>query len=100
MESALATKSSVLPGKMLGVGKNGLKILVANLGGAFYTIGDICTHMGCNLSDGTLRGGQVQCPCHGSTFDIRTGVVIHGPAQKPEPSYALKIIGEQIVMSL
>jgi nitrite reductase/ring-hydroxylating ferredoxin subunit len=53
--------------------------------------------MSCLLSDGTLKGGNITCSCHGSIFDVSTGNVIKGPAKKPEPAYQTKIEGEQIL---
>jgi nitrite reductase/ring-hydroxylating ferredoxin subunit len=85
---------------MIGVDSNSKKILIANLNGKYYAIGGTCTHMGCTLSEGTLNGEKVQCPCHGSTFDIRTGAVVKGPARNPEASYELKVDGDQILVSL
>jgi nitrite reductase/ring-hydroxylating ferredoxin subunit len=75
-------------------------MLIANVEGQYYAIGNVCTHMGCMLSDGLLKGENIVCVCHGSTFNLKTGAVVHGPAQKPEPSYPLKIDGDQILADL
>jgi len=83
--------------QMMGVEAGGKEIVVVNLEGTFYAIGNRCTHMGCMLSDGALKGGTLTCPCHGSIFDVRTGNVVKGPAKKPEPAYRTKIEGEQIL---
>jgi nitrite reductase/ring-hydroxylating ferredoxin subunit len=63
------------------------ELLVTKLNGKFFAIGNICTHMGCKLSRGTLDGETVRCPCHGSVFNVKTGEVIKGPAKKPESRY-------------
>jgi uncharacterized membrane protein/nitrite reductase/ring-hydroxylating ferredoxin subunit len=49
---------------------------------------DRCTHRGGPLSDGTLICGTVQCPWHGSQFDVHTGEVKCGPAEAPIRAYA------------
>ena len=85
------------PNHMISAEASGKEIVVVNLGGTYYAMGNRCTHMGCMLSDGSLKGGNVTCPCHGSIFDVRTGSVIKGPAKKPEPAYRTKIEGEQIL---
>lgn len=100
MDIEVASTKTLPPGKMLGVKKNSTEILVANLDGKYYAIGNVCTHMGCMLSDGIIKGENVLCVCHGSTFNLKTGAVVHGPAKKPEPVYQLKIDGEQILASL
>ncbi len=67
------------------------KVLVANLDGKIYAIGDVCMHAGCSLSKGTLQGENVVCPCHGSTYNIMTGAIVRGPTTKPEPTFETKI---------
>lgn len=96
----IASVKDIALGNMMGVEKNGKALLIANLNGTYYAIGDICTHMGCNLSDGTLTGDKVQCQCHGSVFNVKTGAVEKGPAREPEPTYTLKVEGDKITVDL
>jgi nitrite reductase/ring-hydroxylating ferredoxin subunit len=100
VETEVTSMKDLLPGQMIGVEKDGKSILVANINGAYYAIGNICTHAGCTISDGMLKGERVQCPCHGSTFDLRTGAVVKGPARSPEPSYILRVDGDKILADL
>lgn len=100
MEIEIASTRDIPAGKMKGVEKEGKSLLIANVDGSYYAIGNVCTHMRCQVSDGTLTGEKAQCPCHGSTFDVRTGAVIRGPARNPEPSYKLKIDGDKIIALL
>jgi nitrite reductase/ring-hydroxylating ferredoxin subunit len=76
---------------MKGVEIEGKQILVVNLAGNFFAIGDTCTHRGCKLSSGKLDGETVRCPCHGSVFNVRTGEVVKGPAKKPVLSYTVTV---------
>lgn len=71
-------------------------VLLVNLGGKFYAIGSVCTHMGGPLERGKLEGHEVECPWHGSQFDVATGTVKRGPAAKPEPSLGVKVEGQDI----
>lgn len=73
MEIEVASTNDLAPGKMMNVEKEGKSLLIANVNGVYYAIGNVCTHMGCKISDGILRGDKVECPCHGSTFNLRTG---------------------------
>jgi len=95
-----ATAKDLKPGKMVSAEIEGKPILVVNLEGKHFAIGNVCTHMGCMLSDGMLKGENVQCPCHGSVFDVQTGKVVKGPATKPEPAYQVKVEGDQILVSV
>ena len=81
---------------MKGVVANGVPVLLVNLQGKFYAIGNICTHMACKLSNGSLIGEIVQCSCHGSRFEVKTGKVSGGPAFKPETAYEVRVEGDQI----
>jgi nitrite reductase/ring-hydroxylating ferredoxin subunit len=68
----------------------GNRIAIAKVGGAFYAFGDTCTHQGCSLAEGELEGTTVTCPCHGSQFNVTTGVVLRGPAREPVRSYSIR----------
>jgi len=71
-------------------------VLVSNIEGKFYAIGDKCTHRGCSLSKGRKEGDVVTCPCHGYRFNLKTGAVVRGPAENPEPSYPATLEGDGI----
>jgi glycine betaine catabolism B len=73
-------------------------ICLANIEGKYYAIGNICTHEGGPLADGSLEGYEVQCPWHGSKFDVRTGEVKEPPASEPEPTYQVKVDGNNILI--
>ncbi len=60
----------------------GRRIVLARTEQGYAAFDDRCTHRGGPLSDGVLVCGTVQCPWHGSQFDVRTGDVRHGPAEK------------------
>jgi 3-phenylpropionate/trans-cinnamate dioxygenase ferredoxin subunit len=96
----LASTTDVKPNEMKGFTVNGEAILLVNLAGVYYAIGNRCTHMGCMLSNGTLKNDTVQCMCHSSVFNLKTGNVIKGLAMKPEPKYELKVEAEQVLINL
>jgi nitrite reductase/ring-hydroxylating ferredoxin subunit len=100
VEVKIASTGDLSPGKMMGVEIQGKSILLANVNGTYYAIGNVCMHEGCILDGGTLGGVKVECPCHGSTYDVRTGKVLKGPAEQPEPVYPLRVNGDQILASL
>ena len=59
------------------------RIVLANVDGQYYALTDVCTHAECPISDGELEGEVVECPCHGSQFDVRTGAVVGPPPMNP-----------------
>ena len=80
--------------KIVEVG--GVDIFVANVEGSFYALSNKCTHVGGPLGEGKLTGNIIQCPWHGSKFDVRTGAVVGGPAQRPEPTFEVRTEGSSI----
>ena len=65
------------------------RIVVARTEDGYASFDDRCTHRGGPLSDGVLICGTVQCPWHGSQFDVRTGEVKCGPAEKEIRTYPI-----------
>ena len=75
-----------------------LRISVARVDGRLYAFGDLCTCPGtsCPLSGGVLTGTTIMCQCHGSEFDIITGLVVSGPARRPLSIYDVEVVGTRI----
>ncbi|MBI4310278.1 MAG: Rieske 2Fe-2S domain-containing protein, partial [Chloroflexi bacterium] len=49
-----------------------------------------------SLSEGSIDGEFVECPCHGSQFNVKTGAVVDGPAQEPVKVYPVQVRGKDI----
>jgi nitrite reductase/ring-hydroxylating ferredoxin subunit/uncharacterized membrane protein len=64
------------------------RVVVARTETGHAAFDDRCTHRGGPLSDGALICGTVQCPWHGSQFDVHTGEVKCGPAEQAIRTYA------------
>jgi thiosulfate dehydrogenase (quinone) large subunit len=62
--------------------------------GELFALGATCTHAGCELGYGE---GRLNCPCHSSTFDIRTGMPQRGPARNPLPMARVSERGGRIL---
>jgi ferredoxin-NADP reductase/nitrite reductase/ring-hydroxylating ferredoxin subunit len=88
----------IQPSQMKAVEVGNEIICVVNVEGKYYAIDNICTHEGGPLADGTLEGYEVECPWHGSKFDVRTGEVTNPPASAPEPAYEVKVEGNDILV--
>jgi ferredoxin-NADP reductase/nitrite reductase/ring-hydroxylating ferredoxin subunit len=94
----VADTKDIQPSHMKEVQVDGENICVVNVEGKYYAIGSICTHEGGPLADGTLEAYEVECPWHGSKFDVRTGEVTNPPASEPEPAYEVKVDGNNILI--
>jgi len=74
---------------LVHVGKE--RVAVGRCSDGVFAISDHCTHRGGPLSDGAIIGCAVQCPWHGSQFDVHTGRVIAGPASNQIKTYDVEI---------
>ena len=98
-------KSEVPIGKMKKVEFDGQEILIVNVEGHYYAMGNKCTHAGGDLSKGTLVGNIVTCPeCkNGASFDVTTGKAVTRPKLlffqikiKDVPTFEVKENGKDI----
>lgn len=62
--------------------------------GEFKAFSNICTHQGCAVT--SVSGGTINCPCHGSKFNIADGSVANPPAPKPLPEQQITVSGDSI----
>jgi 3-phenylpropionate/trans-cinnamate dioxygenase ferredoxin subunit len=89
-------------GEMRLVEANGEKIGVFNCGGELFAIEDRCSH-----DDGPLAEGEfdaetctVECPRHGSLFDLRTGKPKTLPAYVPVRTFAARVEGNEVKLEV
>jgi len=80
---------------------NGVPICLARLAsGEIFAISDVCSHEEIELSDGELDGEDVECPAHGSRFNVRTGEVSGLPAEDPVDTYPVTIEDDEIFVEV
>ncbi|HWQ05482.1 MAG TPA: non-heme iron oxygenase ferredoxin subunit [Longilinea sp.] len=79
---------------------NNEPVVVFNIGGGFFAIGDVCTHDRGPLGDGEVDGYEVICPRHGARFDMRDGRATQLPAVAPTPSYPVRVTEGKIEIGI
>ena len=94
----VAEVSELPPGEMRMVEVGGEQILLANVAGSVYACDNVCTHAGAPLSEGELDEEQVECPLHGSVFNVVTGEVIGPPAVENLRLFQVTIEGQDILV--
>ena len=94
----IAQTGELSPGEMKSVSLGQEDVLLANVDGNFYVIGNTCTHMMGPLAEGELDEDQVQCPLHGAKFSVVTGMVLNPPAGENVPAYEVRISGQDILV--
>ena len=92
--------ADILNGERLFLEIDEKPIVVFNIAGQLFAIGDVCTHDDGPLGDGLLEGHNIVCPRHGAEFDVRTGKVVQMPAGVDIPAYPIKIEGETIFLGI
>jgi len=81
----------------------GQEIAVVNLGeDGFRAVGDICSHAHSHLHEGEVDAdfATIECPKHGSTFDLDTGKPRSLPATMPVPMYNVKVEGDEVKVEI
>jgi 3-phenylpropionate/trans-cinnamate dioxygenase ferredoxin subunit len=82
------------PGAMRLVEWEDLEIGIFNCGGELVAMEDRCSHDGGNLLEGELDQDKcaVECPRHGSWFDLRTGKPMNLPAYVPVETFPVRVV--------
>jgi 3-phenylpropionate/trans-cinnamate dioxygenase ferredoxin subunit len=98
----VCTVSDLAPGQRKLVEWEDLEIGVFNCGGDLYAIEDRCSH-----DDGPLAQGEfdaatctVECPRHGSLFDLRTGKPKTLPAYEPVDTFSVRVEDDMIKLEV
>lgn len=94
----VARDEAVAEGGLLAVTLgDGSRVVLTKHDGEIGALRDCCTHRDFPLSEGeVLPDGTIECAWHGARFCARTGVVMHGPASKPIPAFAVRIVDGEI----
>jgi len=82
---------------------NRIEIAIANLGeGRFLAVDDICSHAESSLSEGEVdvEDCTIECPRHGSVFDLETGHPKSLPATLPVLTFPVKVEGDKLLIEL
>ena len=65
-------------------------LVVVRRGKALDALHDVCAHQGCSLADGKIVGDTIECPCHGSRYRLRDGLVVRGPSVFDQPHFEVR----------
>ncbi|MDH3306197.1 MAG: non-heme iron oxygenase ferredoxin subunit [Acidimicrobiia bacterium] len=76
------------------------RIALFRIGEDVYAIGDRCSHAEASLSEGEVFDGAVECPRHGSEFDLSTGKPASLPATRPVPTYNVRVTDGTVQLNM
>ena len=66
-------------------------VAMFRIGNEVYAIGDLCSHAEASLAEGEVYDTTVECPRHGSEFELTTGEPLSLPATRPVPTYQVSV---------
>jgi len=94
----VAQVNEIAPGQMKLVQVGDERILLVNLEGQLHAVDEICSHAYAPLSEGELVGSELECPLHGTAFEVTTGEVLSPPADENLTVYPVRIEGTDVLV--
>ena len=94
----VADVGELSPGDMKSVEVGNDQILLINHEGNIYACDDICSHAYASLSEGDLAGEEIECPLHGSAFNVTTGEAMTPPANESQQIFEVQLDGNDILV--
>ena len=97
MKIKVANMNEVPDGQLKKVMVGKEPVALFNIGGQIFATTNICTHEQCKLDENHLITGEiVECTCHGSQFNVKTGANVLPPAAEPLKTYKVFVEGEDV----
>lgn len=79
---------------------SGQRIVLARSEKGYVAFDDRCPHRGGSLAGGSMMCGTVQCPWHGSQFDVTSGAMKAGPADRGISAYEVEVVNGEVRLLL
>ena len=96
----IAPASELPSGERLFVDLGDKPIVILNIAGKLFALGDVCTHDDGPLGDGMIEGDNIVCPRHGGEFDVRDGKALQLPAVVDIPAYPVRVVDGMIQVGM
>ncbi len=96
----VAKVDDIPTGEALQVEADGQTLALVRVNDEVFCVHDICTHEHAHLSEGFCEGYEIECPLHGSIFDVRTGDVKSLPATENVKTFPVKLEDGEVHVDL
>jgi len=96
----VAAIDELKPNQMKLIHAGDKRIVIGRTEKGYLAFDDHCTHRGGSLAGGVMICGTVQCPWHGSQFDVMSGTVKAGPAKESINTYRVVEIDGKVYLNL
>jgi 3-phenylpropionate/trans-cinnamate dioxygenase ferredoxin subunit len=97
---AVCTVGDVREFRTTAFNVDGKNILLTKIGGDIFAFENKCSHAEVPFGEKEIMNGQIQCPMHGSCFDVKTGQPMQLPAVEPIKTYEVKIEDSNVLVAL
>jgi uncharacterized membrane protein/nitrite reductase/ring-hydroxylating ferredoxin subunit len=97
-EIPVASIGELKTNQMKLVHVNGKRIVIGKTEKGYTAFDDHCTHRGGSLAGGSMICETVQCPWHGSQFDVVSGQVMAGPAKENIKTYVIREVAGKVML--
>ena len=96
----IAPAEQLPEGERLFIEVAGMSIVLFNLAGQLFAIGDVCSHDNGPVGDGEIEESEIICPRHGGRFDIRSGKATSLPPVVDIPAYPVRVVEGMIEIGM
>lgn len=96
----VATLSDLPEGRGVRIDALGHRVAMFRIGDSVYAIADRCSHAEASLAEGEVFDEAVECPRHGSEFDLTTGEPASLPATRPVEVYTADVEADDVYLTL
>lgn len=81
---------------------DGIAVSVVRIGDAVHAVDDVCTHANVSLSEGEVWCDEmeIECPKHGSAFNLVTGEPSTLPATQPVAVHRVEVVDGDVDVTL
>jgi nitrite reductase/ring-hydroxylating ferredoxin subunit len=95
------SRQLAVPGVITSVDVDGDAVALYEIDGEVLATTDECPHAACFLSEnGEIYGHEVECTCHGSSFDIRTGRNLNPPSAASLTAYRVVVENDELLVDI
>lgn len=94
----LDTQDDLETNQMQLIHASGRRFVLARSEKGLVAFDDRCPHRGGSLAGGSMMCGTVQCPWHGSQFEVTSGALKAGPSKEGIRSYEVKVENGKVVI--
>ena len=97
----IVAKAAEIPeGKAKLIEIEGSMIAVFHTQSGWFAVDERCPHRGGPLSEGCVIQSKVQCPWHGSEFDLKSGECTNTPPRASLKTYPIRVTAEIVELEI